>query len=113
MMAAGDTMQGRRVEMGESIWSWELGDYCPVFHDDGRVKALWFKLPSGSAGRILAIGSGEGSDDDPEWTITIEDDETVTVAPSIEQQAIPDERNPDAAIPYWHGYLEHGVWREV
>lgn len=98
-MAAGDTTQGRRVEPGFENLE-RPGDY---YFADG---ILWAILPHGGHGRLPAIGCSETGG--PEWTITADADGTVTVAPSIRQ--LPIESLGD---PGWHGYLEHGVWREV
>ena len=95
-------LQGTRVDGGvEAVWDGEPGCYCPILDDDGTtVKALWFKLPSGSVGRIAAIGFGNG--EEPEWEIGLNPDATVSVSPSIEQHAIERAQPP---IPYWHGHL--------
>lgn len=105
------TTQGKRVESLEAVWTGEQGVYYPVIDDDtGKVTALWFKLPDergyDNAGRLAAAGFGNGRE--PEWTITVEDDETVTVDPSIEQHEVVSEGK--VTVPYWHGYLKRGVW---
>lgn len=56
---------------------------------------LWIKDPRGCEGRVAHNVH----------TITVNDDGTVTVQPSI----APNDTNPGG----WHGYLERGVWREV
>lgn len=96
--------QGTRVQNMDAVWEGEPGYYYPTLNGAGEVTALWFKLPTGSLGRIANIGHGQG--DDPEWTITLNEDGTVTVDPSIEQHEIPDH------APYWHGHLVGGVWRD-
>lgn len=106
-MAAGDTLQGKRIEGGVAeMWDAEPGSYAPIFNDAGELEALWMKLPTGSLGRIPNIGHGQQG---PEWTITEEEDGSITVDPSIEQHPVPG----DPPTPYWHGYLERGTWREV
>lgn len=75
-------MQGRRVSTFADAS--QPGDYCLM-----RSGALWVILPSGIHGRI----------DPEEWTITEEEDGTITVDPSIHDA-------PDG----WHGWLRHGVW---
>lgn len=44
----------------------------------------------------------------PPHTFTEEDDGTLTVEPSISNLTSSGEHDDG-----WHGYLEHGVWREV
>jgi hypothetical protein len=103
-MAAGDTTDGRRVaNVGELE---KPGDYT-VAYVDGELAAIWFILPGDpemSWGRIAAEGHGSG--DEPEWSICEEADGSVTVSPSIQQHEL-------GNVPYWHGHLQHGVWREV
>lgn len=86
-MAAGATMQGHRRPDGTPVHELQPGEYA-LSTGGGRV---WLCLPSGQFGQV-----------DSKWTITVEDDETITVSPSIFD-------SPDG----WHGYLEHGVWRQV
>ncbi len=53
----------------------------------------WFcKTPNGLIGNLAG------------HSITVHEDETITVAPSI----LVKEHTGET----WHGYLEHGVWRE-
>lgn len=86
-MSAGDTTQGRRRPEETKPWELEAGDYCV------RSGVAWVCLPSG-------VGPSRLED----WTLTEHDDGTITLAPSI----------LDAGTPNgWHGYLEHGIWREV
>lgn len=93
-------MQGTRVNSIDAIWEGNPGDYFPIV-EDGICTALWFKLPTGTLGRIAADGHGKHGE--PEWTITVNADETVTVDPSIEQ-------HETTNVPYWHGHLVNGVW---
>lgn len=95
-------MQGTRVNSISEVLNGEAGVYFPVI-EGTIVKGLWFRLPTGNLGRIAA--KGYGADDEPEWDICVNPDDTVTVNPSIEQQAI-----ESADIPYWHGHLRSGVW---
>jgi hypothetical protein len=97
--------QGRRRDGVDQLWEGEPGDYFPVMRSDGAVTALWFKLPTGTMGRIAATGHGNG--EEPEWTIRVEPDGTVTVEPSIQQEEVPDH------APAWHGYLRKGVWQSA
>lgn len=99
---------GKRVKDVQEVWDGDPGVYAPIIDGEtGEVKGLWFKLPSGSIGRLAAKGHGNG--DEPEWDIHLNPDATVSVDPSIEQQGIPHAIPP---IPYWHGHLRGGVWTE-
>ena len=96
-MAAGDTTQGRRVPDGK-WWDedlhpspWQPGDYGRG--SLGGEEGLWVMMPDGNGPGCLRNL----------WTITDEDDGTITVDPSIW------DNKPEG----WHGFLEHGVWREV
>lgn len=78
-------LQGRRVPTVGDVE--KPGDYCLL--TSGALRVL---LPSGVPGRL-----------DPErWAITVHEDDTVTVHPSIHDA-------PDG----WHGWLVHGVWTSV
>lgn len=96
-MAVGAALQGRRVE-GDGWTDLKFpGDYVLIHEGGGRV--LWAILPDGSAARLPAEDHPEGKG----WTITEEGAGSITVSPSIFSDP------PNG----WHGYLEHGVWREV
>jgi hypothetical protein len=97
-MAAGDTLQGRRVEGFGDLE--RPGDYSFA------SGILWAVLPTGSHARLPSQNHGQQGE--AEWTIREEPDGTVTVDPSIRQHPI-----NAAGIPGWHGYLERGTWREV
>jgi hypothetical protein len=103
---------GRRVATIDLVLGGERGDYVPIFATsrERAVKAVWFRLPTGSIGRIAS--RGHGVNDEPEWDIAVEDDGAVTVSPSIQQRYVP--AGPAfPETPPWHGFLEHGVWREA
>ena len=103
-MSAGQLTQGTRLpdaEFGTPGPGWDAwqngscaaGSYMKVAHDKHGCgsKPWWFIVdPRGDVGRIET------------HTVTEHEDGSVTVSPSI--------------APYeaggWHGYLEHGVWRE-
>lgn len=98
-MAAGDEMQGRRVELDDvSVPDLEVGDYAV---GDGFV---WLRLPTGSLARLnVAPAQREG----PVWGMVEHDDGTITLDPSILQHEVP------GHAPRWHGYLVAGVWKAV
>jgi hypothetical protein len=54
---------------------------------------------------VVCMPTGELAFLNAGHTITEHPDGTITVSPSILM--------PVGRGPYWHGYLEHGVWREV
>lgn len=89
-------MQGRRRPDGTPVHQLEVGEYAFAKEDPTPETALWIRVPSGDHGHI----------DPALWKITVEEDETVTVSPSIWS-------NKHGDPPGWHGYLEHGNWREV
>lgn len=83
-MAAGDITQGRRTDV--PLHEMEPGDY-------GLTAAWLCVTPNGSGGNLSR------------HDVTVHPDRTITVSPSI-LISRGSERD-------WHGYLEHGVWREV
>jgi hypothetical protein len=93
-MSAGDTVQGRRVPDETPVHELEPGDY----RREGE-RILWGCAPNGEIARV-----------DRRWSIVEEPDGTITVGPLSEGGSssilIHGPRG-------WHGYLEHGVWREV
>lgn len=98
-------LQGRRRETIKDLG--QPGDYCPRLAPDGTVAVLWAILPNATSwGRLPNKGHGTGGE--PEWTITLEADGTVTVDPSIEQHEV--KRGDRVVAPYWHGHLRRGVW---
>jgi len=84
--------QGRRRDDDTPPWELEAGDYC--FRGPSRF--LWVCLPNGVGPARL-----EG------WTVVEHEDRTVTVSPSIL------DADPSLNGQGWHGYLEHGVWRQL
>jgi hypothetical protein len=98
-MAAGDTMQGRRLPDGDDRLltdpsDAQPGDYGLYRGYTGDKLALMFVLPTGERGHITFP---------PHEHEVHDDDGTITVRPSILHHR-------DGG---WHGYLERGVWREV
>lgn len=83
-------MQGHRRPDGTEPHELKPGEHA-LASADARV--VWLCNPDGQLGHVQA----------PPWTITVEADSTVTVSPSIWWD------KPTG----WHGYLEHGVWRQV
>lgn len=96
-MAAGDTLQGRRLPNGDDRLlvapsKAKPGDYGLYQGYTGDKLALFFVLPHGERGHITF----------PPHELTVNDDGTITISPSILHPA-----------DGWHGYLERGIWREV
>jgi hypothetical protein len=86
-------MQGRRVyPNADGTLSLAAGDYVfdPIFNK-------WFARAPGCHMGDLSLHE-----------ITEHEDGTITVSPSILHTEWDDGNEKT-----WHGYLEHGVWREV
>lgn len=93
-------MQGKRVADGE--WPENPGEYSKHITTDqygNNKKVVWFCIPPKSG-----IGCGSLSN----HQITEHEDGTITVLPSILIY-----NKPNKSDSGWHGYLEHGIWREV
>lgn len=105
-MAAGDITTGRRRDSIEEL---ELpGDYylSPGPEQGYGERGLWFVLPTAISVDPFAEPYNQHNGRariSYRWEIKDEMDGTVSAWPSI-AVGLP---------PYWHGYLEHGVWREV
>jgi hypothetical protein len=95
-MAAGETTPGHRRPDGTPVHDLEPGEYALPLDGLAVQQIVWLCNPDGAMGHV----TGE------RWAITVEDDDTITVDPSIwwDSQATP---------PGWHGYLVRGEWREV
>jgi hypothetical protein len=89
-MAPGDTFQGRRLPDTDEDPGFAEGDYC-------KVRGVWNVRPPGSH-----LGELH-----PDHQVTEHEDGTITVSPSILRRGGP------GMVDEWHGYLEHGIWREV
>lgn len=94
-------MTGRRVKTVQQVLDGEPGDYMLTSERD----AVWLKLPTGSLGR-LPVTDGSSHDNPPTWNLVEHEDGTITLDPSIQQQAIP------GHAPAWHGFLRHGEFSE-
>ena len=90
-MAAGATLKGMSMPDGEDPFHWPDGGYGRFAHQ------WWAKTPGGHIANLA------GHD------VTQHDDTTITVSPSI----LVSERRAGEHHELWHGYLEHGVWRQV
>lgn len=87
-------IQGRRVYPNpDGTLSYREGDY-----GFDPVHNRWFARAPGCHLGDLSLHE-----------ITEHDDGTITVPPSILHHDFDENGNPKD----WHGYLEHGVWREV
>lgn len=89
-------LEGRRVRFSYGFPGRRRlrpGRYCKVPDGmDPRGRGVWYAIdPTGCAGAIRPA----------QHQVVEHDDGTITVTPSL-------------VMPGgWHGYLEHGVWREV
>jgi hypothetical protein len=115
-MAAGDVTPGARLELLENPETERVdinlnmpskpGEYAgPVHGYTGDVPCLFFVLPVPEDHPDFGVRHITA----PPHSINEETDGTVTVSPSI--LAVRG-TSVDGPAP-WHGYLEHGVWREV
>lgn len=102
-MAAGDTMQGRRLPDGYHYRDAEPGDYWrqvfgpanrPTDFSTAQRNISWAWTIRDPLGSMGTIGTHQ---------VVEHEDGTITVSPSI--------LNDRAGG--WHGFLERGVWREV
>lgn len=86
-------MKGHRLPDDWLLSSDDIGGYCRRSGD-----GVWECVtPNGRVG---------GLDD---HQVMEHEDGTITVSPSILVAA---EQVGDVELPGWHGYLEHGTWRE-
>lgn len=101
-------MKGRRIENPDNYTSVpivEPGDYWKDKDGHWQVAA---PVPQDDDGFLLIA-------DVSTWTVTEHDDGTITVSPSIFWGAggYPNSPPEWAAAHRWHGWLEHGIWREA
>jgi Family of unknown function (DUF6527) len=86
-------MVGKRREEGTKPWELEPGDYCVRVDAETNERVAWVVTPNGNGPARL-----DG------WDLTEHEDGTITVSPSILA-------HESGNQPYWHGFLERGVWR--
>jgi hypothetical protein len=105
-------MKGRRLLPvdGKPTFPKEPGDYCgPVMGYTGGKPAVLFLKPNarddGAPPRARAVQHVVS----PPHVFTEEDDGTLTISASISDMAGDGTGGSDG----WHGYLEHGEWRQV
>ena len=89
-------MTGRRLPDGPEAQTFTPGDYQKITdHPHPEVAGTWYVCtPDGRVGWLK------------NHTVVEHEDGTITASPSILVSAGGREGS-------WHGYLEHGVWREV
>lgn len=91
-----DVTQGRRVPDGTDLEEYRPADY-------GRRGAHWWVcLPTGVIGRL-----------DERWTITEHEDGTVSTDEPRQGPTITVNPSIFDSPAGWHGWLDHGVWREI
>jgi len=101
-MGSDKTTLGRRITATDhaSLESLKPGDYM-LYHNESTGLDTWYAMPPREKCRsgfnLLAMLAHHD--------VTEHEDKTITVTPSI----LVTEYTGDS----WHGYLEHGVWREV
>lgn len=81
-------MQGRRLEKNDD------GEFWPVLPGDYFCMSPGIWYGRAPAGQLANLGG---------HTVTEHEDGTISVFPSI---------LVSNGVTKWHGYLEHGVWRE-
>lgn len=84
-------MQGVRRPDGTQAHELAAGEYALTADGTG----VWICDPRGVHGCV-----------DKRWTVVVEDDDSITVDPSIWT-------NAHGSPPGWHGFLKRGVWSEV
>lgn len=96
-------MIGRRIYLNEdgSYPRLKPGDYCK--QSDGSWMTC---VPNGLLGYIK------------KHTVIEHEDQTITVSPSILTHGHHHEPNekcfdPENCHPFWHGFLERGIWRKT
>lgn len=89
-----ETVQGRRVD-GVGTLSMMPGDYKLT-----TSGAVWFVTPTGRIGHVTP----------GIWTITVHEDESITIMPSIRVFLPAQDDPPCAEQILYHGYLQRGVW---
>jgi len=101
-VSAGQITQGRRVQPNpDGTFHLERGDYVKAPMADGSFR--WFA-------RVPDEGMNDMDMSDLTNHSPVEhEDGTATFSPSIGHHG----HTPDWKERYWHGYLEHGVWREA
>lgn len=111
-MAAGDTLIGRRLTVDPDGQTFDLptepGDYVGPVQTD-RGPAVYFLKPNARDTDAHPYARSVQHIVSPPHTITEEPDGTLTISASIGDTTA---SRPDISDG-WHGYLEHGVWREV
>lgn len=96
-------VKGHQVYKMEYLLTSRVPAYYVVKDDDGEPLAVWLMLPTGTHARLPALKA----DDEPAWKLTIEDNGTLTVEPSIRQHRV---ESKDLQIEEWHGWLRKGYF---
>jgi len=101
-------MTGRRIENPDNYTNApavQPGDYWKDRAGHWHVAA---PVPPDADGFLLIA-------DVSTWSVTEHEDGTITVSPSIfwGSSGYPNSPREWAAAHTWHGWLEHGVWREA
>lgn len=90
----------------------EPGDYCgPVTGWTGDVPAVLFLKPNARDEGVPPRARSVGYVTAPPHTFIEESDGTLTIRPSISDRTVHDKAGETS--DGWHGYLEHGIWRQV
>jgi hypothetical protein len=106
-------MIGRRLPVvdGKLTMPERPGDYCgPVTGYTGDKPAVFFLKPNARDEDAPVHARSVQHVTSPPHTFTEGADGSLTVSPSIGDTR---SRQPELGSDGWHGYLEHGVWRQV
>lgn len=105
-MAAGDTLQGRRVKGLPE----EPGDYTgPRRGYTGDKPAVFFLKPNARAPDAPPAARKISHVTFPPHSYVEHEDGTLTISASIGDTR----RSHPGESDGWHGYLERGIWRQV
>lgn len=107
-MTAGQTWPGVRVDhFPENPCEY----FGPTTAYTGGVPAVFFLKPNSRDEGIPARARSVGHVCSPPHTFVEEQDGSLTIQPSISNLLHGDADG--SSDDGWHGYLEHGVWRQV
>lgn len=117
-MAAGDTMQGVRIPVAAdgrpANMPAEPGEYVgPVIGFTADLPAVFFLKPNARDEGVPPQARSVQHVCSPPHTFVEEDDGTLTISPSLSDFRSGEPERTGLGSDGWHGFLEHGVWREV
>jgi hypothetical protein len=108
-MTVGQTWPGRRVQSMAAIEQ-PCDYYGPTTGYTGGIPAVFFLKPNARDSGVPPRSRSVQHVCSPPHSFVEEPDGTLTVSPSISNLTAGGGPGSDDG---WHGYLEHGVWRQV